>query len=196
MTNPVLTLLGNKTNVIPLKAPKAVSVPTAPKSDFKPITLNIVNDTIQDKVIDTVMKNDVPPSLPNSVPLDSVPSLGSDATANWKTILGLVNPIVNKYGLAINSGLRDPKTAGPTSAKHSQHYLGKAVDLGGINSLDDTTRSQLVRELYNSGFRGFGFGNTILHADMGPKRYWTYDDTGKWISGSGWGQPIVKQLGY
>jgi hypothetical protein len=124
MTNPVLTLLGNRSDVIPLKAPKAVSVPTAPKSNFKPITLSIVNDTVQDKVIDTVMKNDIPPSLsggdttgvgvPGNNILDYISKIESKgkydalnkttgAYGKYQFIPSTLRDYANKAGISVNT---------------------------------------------------------------------------------------------
>ena len=97
-------------------------------------------------------------------------------------LLDIVNPYMSKYGLNITDGYRDPATAGPNSAKNSQHYSGNAVDMN-WSHLSNDQRLELATALRNDGIGGIGFGNSILHADLGNTRHWTYDNQGKWISG-------------
>lgn len=94
----------------------------------------------------------------------------------------IVSPYIDKYGLKVIEGYRDPAKASSKSAEHSQHYSGNALDLN-YGALDIPTRIALVKQLKEAGITGFGLGTNTLHADLGPYRHWTYDAAGNWISG-------------
>ena len=63
----------------------------------------------------------------------------------------------------------------------SQH-LTLAVDI----SLTGHDRAELYQALLSSGFRGFGFYNTFIHADLGPQRRWF----GSWKAKDLWQQAL------
>ena len=54
-------------------------------------------------------------------------------------------------------------------APNSQHKK-LAVDI----SLHGHNRFELLGACRGAGFTGFGFANTFLHLDMGPRRFWYY----------------------
>ena len=65
-------------------------------------------------------------------------------------------------------------------ASNSQHIHGNAFDL--LVKIDD--RSKFYKAAVNAGFTGFGWGSNTVHIDIGKKRWWTYDDSGKAVSGN------------
>jgi len=81
----------------------------------------------------------------------------------------------------IVSAYRDPATAGPRSARNSQHYQGKAFDID-VSNLTPAERSQLIVQARQAGFSGIGVGNNILQIDTGPLRDWGYDSNGYPVS--------------
>jgi archaellum component FlaC len=58
----------------------------------------------------------------------------------------------------------------------SQHFHGRALDLS-LQGMDNATRIRLVQAALAAGFTGFGFGENILHVDIGPRRSWAYGNT-------------------
>lgn len=48
----------------------------------------------------------------------------------------------------------------------SEHYSGRALDIS-TKGMSDAEKQNLVSSLFDAGFRGFGFGSTSIHADMG-----------------------------
>jgi hypothetical protein len=90
-----------------------------------------------------------------------------------------VSPYIDRYGLSVIEGYRDPKTASSRSAKNSQHSLGNAIDLD-YSRLNPAQRRQLVDSLKSAGLSGFGLGHNTLHVDIGKPRYWFYDEKGNW----------------
>jgi len=91
--------------------------------------------------------------------------------------------LIAKYGLTINSGYRDAKkNASVGGAKNSQHLKGNAYDLN-VSHLPLAKRRSLIQELQARGIGGIGVGFNSIHADIGDKRYWSYDKNGKSISG-------------
>ena len=64
----------------------------------------------------------------------------------------------------------------PSRGGGSQHWYGKAIDIS-IVGMSKDQQAKLVKAAAEAGFTGFGFGATILHIDLGPKRYWKYKNT-------------------
>ncbi len=64
-------------------------------------------------------------------------------------------------------------------ASRSMHVQGLAFDV----AVPLKKREQFYEAAKQAGFTAFGWGNTTVHIDMGPKRWWTYDDKGRAASG-------------
>ena len=82
--------------------------------------------------------------------------------------------LTNQVDPSRNGAYRDPvsnKKSG--GAKFSRHIYGDAYD---IYTKDHTPEQKinLLKNLYNVGFRGFGFGYNNFHADTSKKRSWAY----------------------
>lgn len=73
----------------------------------------------------------------------------------------------------INDAIAREGTTRETQTPGSQHFHGNALDLD-ITSMSTEEQLRLVRAAYAAGFRGFGFGQNILHIDMGGNRSWAY----------------------
>ena len=85
-----------------------------------------------------------------------------------------------KAHYAVMSGYRNPiknKRAGGVS--NSQHLKGIAFDV----IVPQSNRKEFYKCAKNEGFQAFGWGNRTVHIDMGPRRWWTYDDNSKHVSG-------------
>lgn len=82
-----------------------------------------------------------------------------------------------KFGgkLIINDALpiKSTERRPPSSGGGSQHWYGRAIDIS-IVGMSKDQQAKLVKAAAESGFKGFGFGATILHIDLGPKRSWKY----------------------
>lgn len=69
----------------------------------------------------------------------------------------------------INSAYRSVSdNARVGGARRSRHLIGTAVDI----SLEGHDKDELYEALKEAGFKGFGFYNTFIHADLGPERSW------------------------
>lgn len=84
------------------------------------------------------------------------------------------------YRWLIYSGYRAPshnqKVGG---ASQSQHVVGVAFDV----KVPHEKRAKFYRAAKDAGFTAFGWGNNTVHIDMGPARWWTYDDKGRAMGG-------------
>ena len=74
----------------------------------------------------------------------------------------VVNDTVAKAGSS-----REKNTPG------SRHFHGDALDIS-TRGMSNEDKLALFRALKQAGFTGFGFGSSIIHADMGKKRAWNY----------------------
>lgn len=87
------------------------------------------------------------------------------------------------------SGYRAPqKNKNVGGATNSQHVQGLAFDV----RVPMHRRAQFYNAAKNAGFTAYGWGNNTVHIDMGPKRWWTYDNTGKAVSGGQKAQFLYK----
>ncbi|MEC9072121.1 MAG: D-Ala-D-Ala carboxypeptidase family metallohydrolase [Myxococcota bacterium] len=78
------------------------------------------------------------------------------------------------------SGYRSPEFNQLVGGKsRSQHLTGRAFDM--LVSQGDRERFYAVAK--GAGFKGFGWGNRTVHVDLGPRRWWTYDQNNEAVSG-------------
>ncbi len=89
-------------------------------------------------------------------------------------------PMQQLYGekLFINDALplRTTQRKLPSKGGNSQHWKGKAIDIN-VRGMSDADKTKLIKAAQQAGFKGFGFGYTILHLDIGPKRTWAYQNS-------------------
>jgi len=75
--------------------------------------------------------------------------------------------------LVINDGLAKDGTSRESETPNSRHFHGDALDIS-TAGMTDAEKLKLVDDAIAAGFQGFGFGNNILHIDLGAKRAWAY----------------------
>jgi len=80
-----------------------------------------------------------------------------------------------KFGkdLVINDAIAKAGTSREKNTPGSRHFHGDALDIS-TRGMNNKEKLELFKILKESGFKGFGFGATIIHADMGSKRAWSY----------------------
>ncbi len=90
---------------------------------------------------------------------------------------GPFQTLQNTFGktLVINDALAKEGTSREGSTPNSRHFHGDAIDID-ISGLSNDERIKLVDSAIQAGFQGFGFGNNILHIDMGDRRAWNYSN--------------------
>lgn len=77
--------------------------------------------------------------------------------------------------LTINDAIAKEGTSREKSTPGSRHFHGDALDID-VSGMTDEEKLRLVDSALKAGFQGFGFGNTILHIDMGKPRAWNYNN--------------------
>jgi GH24 family phage-related lysozyme (muramidase) len=75
--------------------------------------------------------------------------------------------------IAINDAIAQAGTSRENSTTGSRHFHGDALDLD-ISGMSNEEKLRAVQAAYAAGFRGFGFGDGILHIDLGTARSWAY----------------------
>jgi tape measure domain-containing protein len=78
--------------------------------------------------------------------------------------------------ITITDAIARAGTSREIQTPNSQHFYGRALDLS-LQGMDNATRIRLVQAALAAGFTGFGFGENILHVDIGPRRSWAYGNT-------------------
>lgn len=77
------------------------------------------------------------------------------------------------FPVKVNDAISKAGTSREQDTPGSQHFHGTALDLSIANLSQDQVKRLLVAAK-QVGFTGFGFGNSILHVDRGPRRTWDY----------------------
>ena len=77
--------------------------------------------------------------------------------------------------LTINDAIAKSGTSREKNTPGSRHFHGDALDID-VSGMSDAEKLKLVDSALKAGFQGFGFGNNILHVDMGKPRAWNYNN--------------------
>lgn len=82
------------------------------------------------------------------------------------------------YGgpLSINDAIAKHGTSREDNTPNSQHFFGNALDIG-THGMSNEDKARIVHAAMRAGFTGFGFGEGILHVDVGPARSWNYNNS-------------------
>ena len=110
------------------------------------------------------------------------PSIAPGAVDNMTALLANQYTLMQQYyggKLIINDALPKATTSRKVATVDNgtnQHWFGKALDIS-VVGLSNAQKDKLVTAATKAGFKGFGFGNTILHLDIGTRRVWSYDNT-------------------
>lgn len=99
------------------------------------------------------------------------------ADKNLDAVLaGPFQDLQSRFGktIVINDAIAKAGTSRETETKGSRHFHGDALDID-ISKYSNEEKIRLVEAALAAGFQGFGFGNGILHIDMGAKRVWNYE---------------------
>ena len=98
-----------------------------------------------------------------------------DADREMKRTIQMARKMASIFGkpITINDAIAKAGTSREDDTPGSQHFHGTALDLS-TSGYSDEEKLQLVRAAMEAGFTGFGFGNSILHVDRGPRRFWDY----------------------
>ena len=75
--------------------------------------------------------------------------------------------------LVINDAIAKDGTSRESETPNSRHFHGDAIDIS-TAGMSDEEKMRLVDAALAAGFQGFGFGNNILHVDLGSRRAWAY----------------------
>jgi len=78
--------------------------------------------------------------------------------------------------LVINDAIAKSGTGRESSTKNSEHFHGNALDISTVG-MTNAEKLELVAAAKEVGFQGYGFGENILHLDVGSKRAWSYGNT-------------------
>lgn len=121
-----------------------------------------------------VANNTMKPLLNSTVGASSLVKPGAD-TRIAGVLQGPFQTLQNTFGaaLVINDGLAKEGTSREKETPGSRHFHGDALDIS-TAGMSDADKLRLVDAALSAGFQGFGFGNNILHVDLGSKRAWAY----------------------
>ena len=164
---------------------------------------NAVNRRDALRVIESTVNTLNPPSeeLTPTGPLPTAADLGIKVNTAMKPLIGSLEGasrmVVEGADVRLNSVLSGPfqqmqsifgrqvtindaiAKAGTTRENEtpgSRHFHGDALDIS-LAGMSNEDKLRLVDAALQAGFQGFGFGNGILHIDMGQRRSWAYGNT-------------------
>ena len=92
--------------------------------------------------------------------------------------------------IIINDAIPKVGSSREKNTPDSRHFHGDAIDVS-VQGLSDSQKLKLVADAKKAGFTGFGFGNNILHIDMGRNRGWAY---GNDLFGGNKVSELIKQI--
>lgn len=78
--------------------------------------------------------------------------------------------------VTINDAIAKAGSSRETNTRNSRHFFGDALDLS-TRDMSNADKLRLFQIAKQCGFSGFGFGSTILHVDLGPRRGWSYNNS-------------------
>lgn len=102
---------------------------------------------------------------------------GADARLN-SVLSGPFQQMQSIFGrqVTINDAIAKAGTTRENETPGSRHFHGDALDIS-LAGMSNEDKLRLVDAALQAGFQGFGFGNGILHIDMGQRRSWAYGNT-------------------
>ena len=110
------------------------------------------------------------------------PGIAPGAVDNMSALLANQYTLMQQYyggKLIINDALPKAGTTRKVARVDNgtnQHWFGKALDIS-VVGMSNAQKDKLIAAATKAGFKGFGFGDTILHVDIGTRRVWSYDNT-------------------
>ena len=78
--------------------------------------------------------------------------------------------------IVINDAIAKAGSSRETNTKGSRHFHGDALDLS-TRGMSNADKIRLFNAARQAGFSGFGFGENILHVDLGASRAWAYGNS-------------------
>lgn len=102
----------------------------------------------------------------------------ADAGQNMQDTLARARRMAGFFGspITINDAIARRGTSREEETRGSQHFQGRALDIS-TNGMSNEQKLALFNAGMRAGFTGFGFGNSILHVDTGPRRHWAYGNS-------------------
>lgn len=103
----------------------------------------------------------------------------SGADVRMRTVIeGPFQEMQRNFGsaLTINDAIAKSGTSREKETTGSRHFHGDALDIS-TAGMTDQQKINLVQAALKAGFQGFGFGENILHVDLGNKRSWFYGNS-------------------
>lgn len=99
---------------------------------------------------------------------------GADARLN-SVLSGPFQQMQSIFGrqVTINDAIAKAGTSRENETPGSRHFHGDALDIS-LAGMSNEDKLRLVDAAIQAGFQGFGFGDGILHIDMGQRRSWAY----------------------
>ena len=156
------------TNVQPME--QADQDVAAPITSLRPV---MRPDNLEDNGFNIVAN----PTMKPIFTLDKASSLTKpDAAEKMEQLLkSTFQTLQSSFGaqLIINDAIPKKGSTREKNTPNSRHFHGDAIDVS-VAGMSDSEKLKLVAEARKAGFTGFGFGNNILHIDMGRNRGWAY----------------------
>jgi hypothetical protein len=121
------------------------------------------------------VNNDMQPIFDSAQGGSSMVRPGADAKMQ-AMLSGPFARLQQAFGpIVINDAIAKAGTSRERETTGSRHFHGDALDLS-TAGMSNGDKIRLYEEARRAGFTGFGFGNTILHVDLGPRRGWSYNN--------------------
>ena len=101
-----------------------------------------------------------------------------EAGRNMQDTLARARRMAGFFGspITINDAIARAGTSREEETQGSQHFHGRALDIS-TSGMSNEQKLELFNAGMRAGFTGFGFGNSILHVDTGPRRHWAYGNS-------------------